>query len=85
MQIGLFKMFKNKWKNSNIIFIVGLTFAGQVGLAVTQAMALTSVLQYGVRMLTDVINDMLSVERVLEYTDLEQEPKPGILYFIYLL
>ncbi|XP_026467463.1 probable multidrug resistance-associated protein lethal(2)03659 [Ctenocephalides felis] len=58
---------------------IGLTFAGQVGLAVTQAMALTSVLQYGVRMLTDVINDMLSVERVLEYTDLEQEPKPGKL------
>jgi ATP-binding cassette, subfamily C (CFTR/MRP), member 4 len=44
-----------------------------VGLAITQSMALTAWLQWGVRQSAEVMNQMMSVERVLEYRELEPE------------
>lgn len=51
---------------------------GSVGLAITQATALTGLLQWGIRQSAEVANQLMSVERVLEYTQLEGEPQPVI-------
>ncbi|GJQ74461.1 hypothetical protein Trydic_g21331 [Trypoxylus dichotomus] len=68
-----------------------------VGLAVSQAMILTGMLQFGVRQSTELVNQMTSVERVLEYTKIESEevgavdkeiskswPQIGRIYFDHL-
>lgn len=44
-----------------------------MGLAISQAMILTGMVQYGVRQVAESLQQMTSVERVLQYTDLEQE------------
>ncbi|KAH8336344.1 hypothetical protein KR059_002930 [Drosophila kikkawai] len=56
-------------------FIVGneSTYSGNVGLAISQAMILTGMVQYGVRQVAESLQQMTSVERVLQYTELEQE------------
>ena len=46
-----------------------------VGLAISQSMALTAMLQWGIRQSAEVQNQMMAVERVLEYRDLEDEEK----------
>lgn len=46
-------------------------FSGaSVGLAITQSMALTMMLQWGIRQSAEVMNQMMAVERVLEYREL---------------
>lgn len=67
-------------KNSNNFKIVihpppGVT-GDKVGLAITQAMALTGMLQWGIRQSAEVANQLMSVERILEYRDLESEKEP---------
>ncbi|XP_078513731.1 ATP-binding cassette sub-family C member 4 [Lissotriton helveticus] len=47
--------------------------AGQVGLALSYAVTLMGTFQWGVRQTAEVENLMISVERVLEYTQLEKE------------
>ncbi|XP_046392253.1 probable multidrug resistance-associated protein lethal(2)03659 [Ischnura elegans] len=47
--------------------------SGNVGLAITQSMLLTGMFQWGVRQTAEVENQMTAVERVLEYTDIEEE------------
>uniref|UniRef100_A0A669QAT2 Multidrug resistance-associated protein 4 n=1 Tax=Phasianus colchicus TaxID=9054 RepID=A0A669QAT2_PHACC len=47
--------------------------AGQVGLALSYAITLMGTFQWGVRQSAEVENLMISVERVMEYTDLEKE------------
>uniref|UniRef100_A0A8C0SL40 ATP binding cassette subfamily C member 4 n=1 Tax=Canis lupus familiaris TaxID=9615 RepID=A0A8C0SL40_CANLF len=47
--------------------------AGQVGLALSYALTLMGMFQWSVRQSAEVENMMISVERVMEYTDLEKE------------
>ncbi|XP_046392414.1 ATP-binding cassette sub-family C member 4-like isoform X2 [Ischnura elegans] len=59
-----------------ISFLVmgGDTFGGNVGLAITQSIGLTGMFQWGMRQSAEMENQMTSVERVVEYTDVEKEP-----------
>lgn len=47
-------------------------------MAVTQSLSLTSLLQWGIRHSCEVANQLISVERILEYGDLEPERQPKI-------
>ncbi|XP_071648714.1 ATP-binding cassette sub-family C member 4 [Temnothorax longispinosus] len=47
---------------------------GEVGLAITQVMAMTGLIQWGMRQSAEVANQMMAVERVLEYIQLPAEP-----------
>lgn len=44
-------------------------------MAITQAMSLTGMFQWGMRQWSELENNMTSVERVVEYTEVEQETK----------
>ncbi|XP_067890479.1 multidrug resistance-associated protein 4 isoform X2 [Heterodontus francisci] len=55
------------------ILIANQLNAGQVGLALSYAITLMGMFQWGVRQSAEVENLMTSVERVLEYTELESE------------
>ena len=46
---------------------------GDVGLAISSCITLTGMLQWGVRQSAEVENLMTSVERVMEYSSLEEE------------
>ncbi|KNC31638.1 putative multidrug resistance-associated protein lethal(2)03659 [Lucilia cuprina] len=46
---------------------------GDVGLAITQAMGMTGMVQWGMRQSAELENTMTCVERVVEYEDLEAE------------
>lgn len=43
-------------------------------MAITQAIGLTGMFQWGMRQSAELENQMTSVERVLEYTNAPQEP-----------
>ncbi|XP_023582462.1 ATP-binding cassette sub-family C member 4 isoform X3 [Trichechus manatus latirostris] len=65
------------------IFVISVAFgslilaktldAGQVGLSLSYALTLMGMFQWCVRQSAEVENMMISVERVIEYTDLEKE------------
>lgn len=49
-------------------------FSGsEVGLALSKSLALLFVVQYGIRQLCEIICQMTSVERILQYTIIETE------------
>ncbi|CAG9859549.1 unnamed protein product [Phyllotreta striolata] len=52
--------------------------SGQVGLAISQATGLTFLLQWGIRQSAEVANQLMSVERVLEYKSLPREIEPTL-------
>jgi hypothetical protein len=45
----------------------------KVGLALSQALIVTGMFQYGLLRITEVVSHMTSVERVLDYTNIEKE------------
>jgi ABC-type multidrug transport system fused ATPase/permease subunit len=66
-----------------LIFIALVTFSflliedalgGSVGLAITQSLALVGMMQWGMRQSAEVANQMMSVERVVEYKYVPEEP-----------
>lgn len=67
-----------------LIRTVGTVSDSMVGLAISQSLILTGMVQYGMRQLAEVVSQMTSVERIFEYTKLEQEAafeKPDGTYF----
>lgn len=72
-----------------IIYFLDTSVSGSlVGLAISQSLVLTSMLQHGTRQSAEVVNQMTSVERVLEYTKIAPEgkfntPKGLIILYIY--
>lgn len=58
------------------LFLLGVT-AGEVGLAISQSMMLSGLVQFTIKELTEVENAMTAVERILEYADVDAEPKVG--------
>ncbi|XP_066141508.1 ATP-binding cassette sub-family C member 4-like [Euwallacea fornicatus] len=50
--------------------------SSDVGLAITQATSLTMMVQWGLRQSAEVANQLMSVERVLEYKQLPPEKQP---------
>lgn len=61
------------------LFDSGTTKSGNVGLAISQGLILVNMVQYGIKQATEVVAQMTSVERVLQYRDLPQEPAGGAL------
>lgn len=55
----------------------GTTKSGNVGLAISQGLILVIMVQYGVKQGTEVISQMTSVERLIQFTSLPQEKKDG--------
>ncbi|KAL0850163.1 hypothetical protein ABMA28_012038 [Loxostege sticticalis] len=55
----------------------GTTQSGNVGLALSQGLILVNMVQYGVKQATEVISQMTSVERILQFTSLPQEKTDG--------
>ncbi|CAG9783009.1 unnamed protein product [Diatraea saccharalis] len=55
----------------------GSTRSGNVGLAISQALILVNMVGYGVKQATEVISQMTSVERVIQFTSLPQERHDG--------
>ncbi|KRT84300.1 ABC transporter ATP-binding protein [Oryctes borbonicus] len=49
------------------------SIGSDVGLAITQALAMTEILQWGMRQWCEVENQMTSVERIVEYTQIDNE------------
>ncbi|XP_074031109.1 probable multidrug resistance-associated protein lethal(2)03659 [Leptinotarsa decemlineata] len=56
-----------------LLFVKSESFGGNMGLALTQAMGLTGMFQWGMRQWSELENQMTSVERVQEYADLKPE------------
>lgn len=50
------------------------TTSSTVGLAISQALILTGMVQYGIRQMMESFQLFTNTERVLQYTKLEQEP-----------
>lgn len=59
------------------LFIDKNARAEQIGMAMTESMTLIGILQIGFRQGAESSNQMLSVERVLQYRDLEPEKEPS--------
>lgn len=55
---------------------LGKVSSGDVGLALSQALMLTGMVQYGARQTAESMQLMTNVERVLQYTDINQEDSP---------
>lgn len=49
----------------------------KIGLAITQAMTMAGLLQWGVRHSAEVSNQLMAVDRVSEYCSQKPEPTPG--------
>lgn len=52
---------------------MGVT-SGQVGLAIMSSISIIGTCEYGIRESTELENHMISVERIVEYSEVESEP-----------
>lgn len=48
--------------------------AGDVGLCITQCISLTGLIPWGMRQSAEMENQMTSVERVIDFTNIDHEP-----------
>ena len=48
--------------------------SGKVGLAMLSSLSLITICQWGIRQSTELENQMISVERIIEYAELPSEP-----------
>ncbi|CUG85733.1 ABC transporter, putative, partial [Bodo saltans] len=62
-----------------VVFLKDTLGASTCGLALTQCVNLTGILQYTVRAAGDTESYMTSVERIVEYGNLQEEPNNGTL------
>jgi len=53
---------------------IDLAVVSNIGLIITQSMALTNMLQWGIRQTAELESQLTSMERILEYSHLEEEP-----------
>lgn len=60
----------------SFLVLPGETMGDSVGLAITQVLVLTGLIQWGIRQSAEVANHLMSVERILEYKFLEKEKQP---------
>ncbi|XP_032663383.1 multidrug resistance-associated protein 4-like isoform X2 [Odontomachus brunneus] len=58
---------------SFVVLDNGDIFAGNVGLAISQVLILCGMVQYGMRQTAETVTQMTSVERILQFTELEKE------------
>lgn len=56
-------------------FLIDESYGGNVGLAITQVMGMTGMVQWGMRQSAELENNMTSVERLVEYQNIETEGK----------
>lgn len=56
-----------------MILFLEIILSGSVGLVISQTLILVSVLQFGVLQVVEVTNNVVSVERILQYTKLNKE------------
>lgn len=47
-------------------------------MAISQALILTGMVQYGIRQMSEVMQQMTSVERIVQYADLDKEDSPAM-------
>ncbi|XP_020287793.1 probable multidrug resistance-associated protein lethal(2)03659 [Pseudomyrmex gracilis] len=57
-----------------IFTFLDLAVVGNIGLVITQIMSLTNLLQFGIRQTAEMESHLTSMERILEYSSLEEEP-----------
>lgn len=55
----------------------GTTKSGNVGLAISQGLILANMIQHGIKMATETISQMTSVERIIQFSSLPQEKDEG--------
>lgn len=59
----------------NCLIIPTESSGGEVGLAITQCMSLLGMMQWGIRQSTEVANNMMATERIIEYVQIPPEQK----------
>ncbi|XP_054004734.1 probable multidrug resistance-associated protein lethal(2)03659 [Hylaeus anthracinus] len=74
LYIEMFCMFYVALITVTFVLSENLAVAGDIGLVLTQIMAVTGILQWGMRQTAELENQITSVERVVEYSNLEEEP-----------